>query len=136
MLFRMFGTFGRKKELHMIDDGLRSHGVVSNSVPEAVKLAFWSRVRDHGFEPANKEKHLNDLAAFLAFLCQGFEDFSANVSDEKAKELQKRLEQTLDNPNRIESEITVLALHAGIAHDTVATVFSLEEKPSEKKENS
>ena len=132
MLFGMFGAFGRKKELHMIDEGLRRHAVISSSVPESVKIALWKRVRDRNPAPEEKEGILNDLGAFLAYLCQGHEDFSHNLDPDLASGMARRVDLAETFDESLDAETILLSLYAGLAHEDFASRFSIEETEGEE----
>ncbi len=122
----IFGFFGRKKEIHMIDDGLRRSGAFSSSVPDAVKLTLYGLAKDRGLLQGNAEEVLHDLACFLTYCFLGVEDFEEVNGTEANSEMLRRLEMTKVFDDGVDADVVLLALHAGIAHPTTAGRFSVE----------
>lgn len=122
----IFGFFGRKKEIHMIDDGLRRSGAYSSSIPDAVKLALYGLAKDRGLLQNSAEETLHDLACFLTYCFLGTEDFEGANGTELNAEMLRRLEMTKVFDEGVDADIVLLALHAGIAHETTAGRFSID----------
>ncbi len=122
----IFGFFGRKKEIHMIDDGLKRAGTFSAVVPDAVKLTLWRLAKDRGLLKDNPEASLHDLAGFLSYCILGQEDFEDFNGPEDAKEMLRRLEMVKIFEDGIDAEIVLLTLHAGLADETTAGQYSIE----------
>ncbi len=122
----IFGFFGRKKEIHMIDDGLKRTGTFSAVVPDAVKLTLWRLAKDRGLLKDNPEAALHDLAGFLSYCILGQEDFEDFNGPEDAKEMLRRLEMVKIFEDGIDAEIVLLTLHAGLADETTAGQYSIE----------
>ncbi|MFD2205017.1 hypothetical protein [Kiloniella antarctica] len=123
----IFGFFGRKKEIHMIDDGLRDSGAYSSSISDAVKLALYGLAKDRGLLQNNAEQVLHDLACFLTYCFLGTEDFEDANGADLSKDMLRRLEMTKVFDESVDADIVLLALHSGIAHETTAGRFSVEE---------
>ena len=122
----IFGLFGRKKEIHMIDDGLRRCGAFSSSISDAVKLTLWRLAKNRELLREDSEAVLIDLASFLTYCFMGEEDFAEENGAEYSQKMRKRLELTQVFDDGIDAEIVLLALHSGIAHGSTAGRFSVE----------
>ncbi|WP_419903438.1 hypothetical protein [Kiloniella sp.] len=122
----IFGFFGRKKEIHMINDGLQRSGAYSSSIPDAVKLTLYGLAKERGLLQSNAEETLHDLACFLTYCFLGAENFEDANGAELSNEMLRRLEMTKVFEDGVDADIVLLTLHAGIAHDTTAGRFSVE----------
>ena len=131
----IFGFFGRKKEIHMIDDGLRHSGAYSSSIPDAVKLALYGLAKDRELLQNNAEQVLHDLACFLTYCFLGAEDFEEANGADLSSDMLRRLEMTKVFDESVDADIVLLTLHAGIAHETTAGRFSIEEDNADQGEN-
>lgn len=120
------GRFGRSADLRALDKALREVDLHPNLMPEAVKLTLVKLLKSAGGRGAPEEAAYQACAKLAAYCMIGASNFSAANDPVMARQVERRIEDALESGDGLDSQIVLLAMHAGLIHPDVVETFGLE----------
>jgi hypothetical protein len=120
------GRFGRSSDLRQLDEALRSVDVHPNVVPEPVKITMVNLLKDHavGRDPAAQSYRA--AAEIVGYCMIGAEAFAGANDEPLARQVEHRIEASLESGDSLDAQLILLTLHAKIIQPSVVERFQLE----------
>jgi hypothetical protein len=120
------GRFGRSEDLRQLDAALRAVDLHPALVPEGAKLTIVNLMKDAWpdlSEPPS-DAYL-PIAGLFAYCLTGRETFLAANGEERLNDVETRLEAALDEPEGLDAQLVLLALHSRLISPDVIERFEL-----------
>lgn len=105
--------FGRAREIHMLDAGLRNAGLHPRLVADAVKIAAVRLVKDQ-WGPQPDEAVLADAADLLAYCILGPEVFADSNGPEPTEAVEARVRRAVQSGDDLDARLILLTMSAGV----------------------
>ncbi len=118
------GLFGRSHDLRQLDAALRAVDLHPALVPEGVKLTVVNLMKDHWRDEPPASSY-PPVAELFAYCVAGPETFERVNGGMRAREAERRIENALEAPDGLDSQILLLALHAKLMNADVIDRFDL-----------
>ena len=122
----LFSLFGRSPELRELDKALRSVDLHPTLVPEAVKLAAVSLLREHAKDGEPAPHSYRAAAEIIAYCMLGGDTFAHDNNARLASAVERRIETALEPGTGLDAKLVLLTLHAKIIQPSVVDYFKLE----------
>lgn len=120
-----FGRFGRSEDLRALDKALHAFDLHPAQVPDAVKLAALTLIKDaRGEEPAPAD--YAEAAVLLAYCAQARDGFIVANGEAAAASIEQRIEAAVEAGEGFDARLILLALEAKIIHPAVKEAYRLE----------
>ncbi len=132
-MIRFFDMFlGRSTAMRALDDALRAAGLHPLLVPEPVKLTVIQLTKKHAAAQV-QETAFADSAQLLAYCILGHEQFADNNGSEAARRADERLEAAMDEGDRLDAKLILLAFHAGLITPEIADRIEIDETHTDQE---
>lgn len=122
--FGFLGRFGRSADLRYLDSALQSFSLHPGAVPDGVKMVAVSLMAEDGIEP--EPAAYPPVAALMALLVYGPEEFARLNGPEACAEGLGRLETALEQGEGLDASIILLMLHARLLHESLKEDYAIE----------
>ena len=132
----LFNLFGRGRSREALDGHLARFGVRTAGIPDGVRLTMVRLAKEALQLPqigeptlataGGLDETLGEAAALFAYCFLGAEDFSELNGALAAQSAEGDLEEALRRPTGLAAQVVLLALHSGLAHETIARRFEVE----------
>lgn len=120
-----WGRFGRSTDLKRLDLALRAHEVQPGSVKEGAKLTIVRLMKDHLGTNAPSVEAYTPVALLVSYCLLGREHFERFNGARGVREAEDRITAALDDPERLDAQLVLLTLHAGLIAPDVVERFDL-----------
>ena len=120
-----FGLFGRSRDLQHLDQALSAVGLDPRAVPEAVKLATLSQLKECGGGAAPEPHVLTAAAELLSYCMLGHRAFTEANGASCTESVEARLATALETGDSTDARLVLLTLHAGVIQASVVERYDL-----------
>ena len=120
-----FGRFGRSEDLRSLDKALSAFDLHPARVPDAVKLAALTLLKDaRGENPAPAD--YAEAAVLLSFCALGRDGFIVANGEAAAAGVENRIDAALERGEGFDAGLILLAVEAKIIHPALKAEYQLE----------
>lgn len=119
------GRFGRSADLRQLDKALRDVDLHPALVPEGVKLAIVSLMKNDWPNQEPPEEAYLPVAGLFAYCVVGREPFLAVNGDARLADVETRIEAALEDDGSLDEQLVLLAIHARLISADVVERFGL-----------
>ena len=120
-----FGRFGRSEDLRSLDKALSAFDLHPARVPDAVKLAALTLLKDARGENPTAADYA-ETAVLLSFCALGREGFTVANGEAAAAGVENRIDAALERGEGLDAGLILLALEAKIIHPGLRAEYQLE----------
>lgn len=122
-MVNLFGLFGRSREVRLIDDAVRAHGLHKALVPDAVKFTVIRLLKDtpEGVSP-EATMHAGEL---LAWCMLGADEFTDNNGTVAARHADSRMAEAVEAGDSLDAQLVLLTLQAKVCHPAIIDRYGL-----------
>ncbi len=122
----VFGIRGRPKEMHRLDDAMRTVGLAPKQVPDSVKLTVLNLLKDaEGGALADVDASCARAAPMLAYCVLGRTEFGKANGPDATSAIEARLHHAIENGESLDARFAMLTLLAQITQPMVIKRFDL-----------
>jgi hypothetical protein len=122
-MVNLFGLFGRSREVRLVDDAVRAHGLHSALLPDAVKFTVVRLLKatPEGVTPENTKR----AGELLAWCMMGEEEFLENNGTVIARHADARVGAAVEEGDSLDAQLVLLTLQAKVCHPAIIDRYGL-----------
>ncbi|WP_404386071.1 hypothetical protein [Caenispirillum salinarum] len=122
-MISLFGLFGRSREVRLIEDGVRAHGLHKALVPDAVKFTVVRLLKEtpEGVTPESTCR----AGELLAWCMLGEDEFTENNGTVSARHADARVAEAIESGDSLDAQLVLLTLKANVCHPAIIDRYGL-----------
>lgn len=119
----LFGLFGRSREVRLVEDGARAHGLHKALVPDAVKFTVVRLLKQTPDGVTQESTHR--AGELLAWCMLGEDEFTENNGSVAARHADIRMAEAVEAGDSLDAQLVLLTLQARVCHPAIIDRYDL-----------